>query len=71
MALRIYYSDSEEFLMGVSTGIEHTNDGAFEPEPTPQASDHESYEFMLHVEDADADDEERYYYDGASLDYHE
>lgn len=64
-----YYSDSEEFLCGIATGVtDFAGDDAttaIENDVIP--SDEEGYEWMIKVEDQRATASEHRYYSGASL----
>lgn len=69
MALTIFYSDSEEFLMGLASGIEYIADSACEVLiNAPTKSDNERFTWMLAIEDQDVNQLTEQYYNGASFD---
>tara|TARA_R110000868_G_scaffold243511_2_gene499491 strand:+ start:166 stop:390 length:225 start_codon:yes stop_codon:yes gene_type:complete len=69
MATVTFFSDSEEFLQGLATGIEYVNDGGIELEGEIKRSSNTQYKWMLVVNDVDADIDQHQYYNGSSLDY--
>lgn len=70
MATMKFYSDSEEFLMGIETGIEFTGDSALDSNGVSD-SDNDKYAFMLVVSDSESNTDSERFYNGASLDYEE
>jgi len=66
----IFYSEAEEFLHGIETGIEFTNDGGLVPGLT-QESGNIKYPYMLVVEDGDQSGTTEKYYDGTSFSHQE
>lgn len=69
MATITYYSDSEEFLMGISTGIADFAGEWATAEPCPEPSNHPQYQWMLVVDDEEVDVDQCRYFNGASFDY--
>jgi len=69
MAYVTFYSDSEEFLMGVCTGACWANDSSIDFDEDVIKSDNDKYQFMLVAHDGDATEHVNKFFNGASFDY--